>query len=187
MVAAAQLLAEAGYTLNEEDGLLYSGREPLAVRLVVNSDNDVRQAVADQMARALESLGVSVTVDHLPWNDYTAALAAGQFDLYIGEVRLTGDFDPSALLTGSLNYGGFYSEPLAQALLTWKAARGDARTQAAQALWAQFATDVPFAPLCFKRGSLLMRWGMAANLQPTRANPYYQIEHWTIVSTAEKK
>ena len=29
-------------------------------------------------------------------------------------------------------------------------------------------------------GSLLMRWGVASNLQPTRATPFYQIERWTI-------
>lgn len=179
MEAAAQLLADAGYVRNEEDGLLYRRRDPLAVTLVVNSDNDTRQAIAGQIADALEQLGVSVTVDRLPWNDYTAALASGRFDLYIGEVRLTGDFDPSALLTGELNYGGFYSEELALALAQWKGAQGEARAQAAQALWARFVQDAPIAPLCFKRGSLLVRWGMVSNLQPTRANPYYHIEQWT--------
>lgn len=178
--AAAQLLAEAGYTLNEEDGLLYSRNTPVEVTLLVNSDNDVRQAAARQLADALGSLGVTVTVSRLPWSDFTAALAAGEFDLYIGEVRLTGDFDPSVLLTGELNYGGFESEELALALAQWRAARGDARTQAANALWEQFVQTAPIAPLCFKRGSLLMRWGMASNVHPTRANPYYQIENWTI-------
>ena len=178
--AAAQLLAEAGYTLSEEDGLLYSRNTPVEVTLLVNSDNDTRQAVARQLADALGSLGVTVTVSHLPWSDFTAALAAGEFDLYIGEVRLTGDFDPSALLTGELNYGGFESEELTLALAQWRAARGGARPQAADGLWERFVQDAPIAPLCFKRGSLLTRWGMASNVQPTRANPYYQIENWTI-------
>ena len=178
--AAAQLLAEAGYTVGEEDGLLYSRNTPVEVTLLVNSDNDARQSVARQLADALAGLGVTVTVSRLPWSDFTAALAAGEFDLYIGEVRLTGDFDPSAILTGELNYGGFESEELTPALTQWRAARGDARTQAADDFWEQFVQVAPIAPRCFKRGSLLMRWGMASNVQPTRANPYYQIEQWTI-------
>ena len=178
--AAAQLLAEAGYTLNEEDGLLYNRKTPVKVTLLVNSDNDVRQAVARQFADTLAGLGVTVTVSHLPWNDFIAALAKGQFDLYLGEVRLTGDFDPSALLTGALNYGGFENEELTLALTRWRAARGTARTQAASALWEQFAREAPIATLCFMRGSLLIRWGIAFNLQPTRANPFYQMESWTI-------
>ena len=179
--AAAQLLAEAGYILSEEDGLLYNRYTPVEVTLLVNSDNDTRQAVARQLADALGALGVTVTVNHLPWDDFTAALTAGEFDLYLGEVRLPGDFDPSAVLTGELNYGGFESEELALALAQWRAARDDGRAQAASALWEQFVQTAPIAALCFKRGSLLVRWGMASNLGPTRANPYHQMENWTVL------
>lgn len=178
--AAAGLLAEAGYTVNEEDGLLYDRKDPVEVRLLVNSDNDVRQAVARQLSDALTQLGVTVTVVHLPWDDFTAALSAGEFDLYLGEVRLPGTFDPAAVLTGELNYGGFESEELTLALAQWQAARGNGRARAAAALWEQFVQDAPIATVCFKQGSLLMRWGMASNLRPTRANPFYQIDRWTI-------
>jgi len=181
--AAAGLLAQAGYERNEEDNLLYRRRAPLAVTVLVNSDNESRQAVAEALAQALTELGVSVTLNTLPWKDYTAALAAGRFDLYIGEVRLTGDFDSSPLLTGALNYGRYENWTLTQALWTWKSAQGEERGQAAQTLWAEFAQDAPIAPLCFKRGSLLVRWGMASNLQPTRSNPFYRMEEWTTASS----
>ena len=203
MDAAAQFLAEAGFTLSEEDGLLHDvdgllrdeeeddppldeDGQPLEeddlvkVTLLVNSDNDVRQAVARQLADALERLGVTVTVSSLAWNSYTAALAAGTFDLYIGEVRLTGDFDSGALLAGELNYSGLESEALADALVQWRATQGVWHTLAANTLWGQFVQDLPIAPLCFKRDSLLVRWGMASNVRPTRANPYYQMEQWLV-------
>lgn len=176
--AASALLEEAGWKKGE-DGLLHHGKAPAEITLLVNSDNDVRQAIAGRFVQALKELGVTVNIQRLPWSGYTAALAAGQFDLYLGEVRLTGDFDPAALLSGPLNYGGFYGEELSALLSAWRAARGEARTRAAEALWAQFAQDAPFAPLCFKRGSLLLRWGMASGLNPTRANPYYKMEQWT--------
>lgn len=179
---AAALLAQAGYERSEEDGLLYRRRAPLEVTLLVNSDNESREGSAKALAESLTALGVSVTLSTLPWSDYTAALSAGRFDLYIGEVRLTGDFDPSPLLTGALNYGGYSNWAAAQALTAWKAAQGAERTEAAKALWARLAEDVPIAPLCFKRGSLLVRWGMASNLQPTRANPFYRMEEWTTTS-----
>ncbi len=181
---AAELLAQAGYERNEEDQLLYYRRAPLAVTLLVNSDNESRQAVAAALGKALEGLGVSVTISTLPWKDYTAALSAGQFDLYVGEVRLTGDFDPSPLLTGPLNYGAGEDPELVQALAAWKPARGAARTEAGKALWGRFAQGAPIAPLCFKRGSLLVRWGMVSGLQPTRADPFYRMEEWTTAAQA---
>lgn len=181
LTSAAALLDEAGYTLNEEDGLRYHGRTALSVTLLVNSDNETRQGMAEQLAQGLEALGVTVTVDKRAWKDYTAALAAGTFDLYIGEVRLPGDFDPSALLVGELNYGGFENGELAQALAVWKASSGAARSAAAKQLWALLEQEAPIAPLCFKRESLLVRWGMVSDLQPTRANPFAGMENWTTV------
>lgn len=176
---AAELLAQAGYEKSEEDGLLYHGKAPLEVTLLVNSDNETRQGAAEALAGALGELGVSVTLDSQPWNGYLSALEAGRFDLYLGEVRLTGDFDPSSLLAGELNYGRYEDWELTQALSGWKAARGEERAQAAQELWTKFAQAAPIAPLCFKRGSLLVRWGMVSNLQPTRANPFHRMEEWT--------
>ena len=177
--SAAALLEEAGYVRSEEDGLLYRGDAPLSVTLLVNSDNETRQRMAEHLAGDLRALGVTVTVDRLAWKDYNAALASGAFDLYIGEVRLTGDLDPSPRLTGVLSFGGYAGEGLAQALSQWKAASGAARTESAQQLWELLEQDVPVAALCFKRGSLLVRWGMASNLQPTRADPFAHIEQWT--------
>lgn len=179
---AAGLLEQAGYQRSEEDGLLYHRRTPLEVTVLVNSDNESRQAVAEAVAEALAKLGVAAVVNSLPWDGYVSALAAGQFDLYLGEVQLTGDFDPSPLLTGPLNYGGYAGGELTQALGAWKAARGEARAQAAKELWARFAQDAPIAPLCFKRGSMLVRWGMVSGLRPTRANPFYCMEEWTTAS-----
>ena len=136
------------------------GSSPLRVTIAVNNDSAFKQSLAEFLAQCLESLGVTVTVDAMPWESYQSALASGQFDLYLGEVRMTGDFDPGELLTGSLNYGGYASQTMTELLSAWRGARGAARDRAASALWQAFAREAPIAPLCFKRGSLLVRWGM---------------------------
>lgn len=61
-----------------------------------------------------------MTVTALPWADYTAALAAGSFDLYYGEVRLTADWNLAPLLAtgGRLNYGGW--SPMRAATSFWR-------------------------------------------------------------------
>lgn len=177
MGAAAELLAQAGYVL-KEDGLLYSGRTALTLTLLVNSDNTRRVAVAELLADSLAELGVTVTVSKLPWQNYLAALEAGQFDLYLGEVRLTADFDVTELLTGGLNYGGYVSEELAAALAARRVSAGEGRRQAAAELWALFVQEAPAAPLCFTRSSLLVRWGVVGGLSPTWGDPFHGMEDW---------
>ena len=62
--------------------------------------------------------------------------------------------------------------------------RGAAREQVAGQLWQAFAQDVPLAPLCFKRGSLLLRWGTASGVQPTQADPFWNMEDWQITGAS---
>ncbi len=175
---AAELLDQAGYRLKEEDGLRYQGRTPLSVTLLVNSDNEAKQAVADLLAEELTALGVTVTVSKLPWKDYTAALKKGAFDLYLGEVRMTGDFDVTELLSGSLNYGGYDAAPLSELISTRKGYSGWVRSVACKDLWNAFVQEVPIAPLCFMRESLLVRWGAGVAPTPLRGNPFYGMENW---------
>ena len=177
MEATKAILEEAGYTYNEENQLVL-GRKLLSLTFVVNQDSLVKQAVADHIAQDLRELGIEVTVKKLDWVDYTAALAAGDFDLYLGEVRLTGDFDISSLVSGPLNYGGYWNEEVLALLQSWKAASGAGRMEAAEALYLAMAEDLPFAALCFKRNSRLVRGGMAEGLSPVRGNPFAGVESW---------
>lgn len=181
MDSAAQLLQDAGYT-KKADGLLYQGKSktPLTVTLLVNSDNTAKTAIAEQLAESLRSLGVTVNVKSLPWATYTAELAKGNFDLYIGEVRLTADFDITSLLSGSLNYGGYDLAPIAEQHAAWVSAQGESRTWLAKCFWLLFADEAPFAPLCFTEETMLVHWNSISNLSPIRTDPFYRMEGWVI-------
>lgn len=173
-----ELLAEAGW--NRSGDALVKGRQTLSLRLLVNQDNTYKVGIADYLASSLAQSGVAVTVEKLPWEAYTAALSKGDFDLYLGEVRLTADFDLSALLNpgGALNYGG-YSNATTTALLTsLRSAAGEARSAAASALAQDLAQQVPFAPLCFKNWSALVQWGQVSGITPTQQNLFYQFWNW---------
>ena len=78
--AAGELLTQAGYALGA-DGVRRRGSSPLRVTIAVNNDSAFKQSLAEFLAQCLESLGVTVTVDAMPWESYQSALASGQFDL----------------------------------------------------------------------------------------------------------
>ncbi len=46
--------------------------------------------------------------------------------------------------------------------------------------FAYFLQEMPFAPLCFKNGTMLSLWGHLQNASPVMDNLFYQLEDWTI-------
>lgn len=179
--AMEELLAQAGYEKNSE-GVWSSGRRTLSLTMVVSTGNTFRLSAAEYLASELTKAGIQVELQKLSWEEYLAALTAGDFDLYVGETLLTAAFDLSPLLQpgGTLNYGRYQSAQTSALLSAYQAAFGEARTAAAGALWDALAQEVPFSTLCFKNWSVLTHWGRVSGLTPTQQNLFYGLENWTI-------
>lgn len=165
-------------TAMEEAGL-NSGTER-SLTLLVNSENDFKLSVARYLAAALSVCDLKITVKALPWEEYLAAIAAGNYDLFYGETRLTADWDLTALLGsgGSLNHGG-YSDVLTDQLLANCLASAD-RSTAVNTLCARFQQQSPILPVCFKRTSVLTQSGVVEGLTPTAANPFHGLSSCVI-------
>lgn len=176
---AAQLLADEGWEPDEEGVLARDGNK-LELRLLVSSENTARAALAEQLAGELEALGIAVTVERLTWENFLRALERGEFDLFVAQVKLTADFDLTALLTGELNYGGLENGEIAVLLAELRAAEGAARRTAAHALYSRLVQDVPIVPVCFTRGTVLTQWGRLSGLTPVQGNPFYGMEDWVV-------
>ena len=162
-----------------ENILKLTGR-PL--KLLVNSENAARVSAAGRLAQQLNWTGLAVTVEKLAFEDYTAALEQGAFDLYLGEVVLSADFDLSLLLLpgAALNYGKWQNDDFASLLSQTRASQGVLRSIHSNHLWQLLSQEVPIAPICFKKGCLLTRWGRFSGAQPVRGNVFYHLEGWNI-------
>ncbi len=156
----------------------YTPEAPLI--LLVNEENSFKKAIADYLAESFTTVGLTIEVRSLPWVEYTAALAAGNFDLYYGEVRLSADWRLTSLLGtgGSLNYGR-WTNPQTDQLIAALGASED-RAAAMQALCAHLLTEAPILPLCFKSTSVLSQAGVLEGLTPTAAEPFYNLESFTV-------
>ena len=119
-------------------------------------------------------------MEALPWEEYLAALAAGEFDLYYGEVRLTADWDITDLVGtgGSLNYGG-YTNTVTDALLQSFASASD-RAYAARQLCTHLLGTAPIAPICFQQDILLTHDDVVSGMSPTATAVFFGLENWTI-------
>lgn len=143
--------------------------------LLVNEENSFKVSAAEYLAQTLSAAGVAIEVEALPWEEFTAALKAGDFDLYYGEVKLTADWDLRSLLAtgGSLNYGG-WSNATTDSLLAAYASATD-QESAMKNLCSHLQQQAPLIPVCFKSTSVLTQSGVVEGLTPTMTNPFYNL------------
>lgn len=93
-------MEEIGYNTKDEDGyLLNAAGQRIRLTLLCNLDNTARTAAAELLKEQLAAVGIEITVRTVNWNAYLSELSAGSFDLYIGEVKLQGNMNLSALVT----------------------------------------------------------------------------------------
>ncbi len=150
--------------------------------LIVNSESTFKTAFAGELEKELEAVGISVEVKKLAWGDFADALKNREFDLYLGEVKLTANFDLTELITeeGNLNYGGYSDNNLETRLTGFLTANREKRSDAARKLYQTVAEQAPIIPLCFKNNSVLTHWDPEVAITPTQQNLFYHFADWDL-------
>ena len=99
-------LDTAGYRVNS------SGKH-VVLSMLINSENASRKAAAELCAAQLKNVGIELRITEKSYADYISALAAGSFELYIGEIRVPANMDITALVLpgGSAAYGVVEQKP----------------------------------------------------------------------------
>lgn len=156
--------------------------QDLSLSLLVCSDSKQKTAVCNKLATDLGQIGIVVTVNALPWEEYMQALQIGNFDLYYGEVRLTADFDLAPMLTaeGSVNFGGVSNPIYAEAISAWLSADDNSRADACRAMLTTVVDNAPIIPICFEKHEVCAHRGVVGGLAPTQSNIFQDIQNWII-------
>ena len=147
--------------------------------LLVNEENAFKCSVAEALCRQLSTDALDVTLKILPWESYLFALQSGNFDLYLGEAKLTVDWNAASLIgsAGNLNYGGYADAKMDELLSAFLACENETT---AKAYLRYFAQTAPIAPIAFKSVSTQISAGLAENVRPTASNPFYNLDRWTL-------
>ena len=84
------------------------GNEGSEVVFLVNSDDSMRVRAARSIGQMLEQGGLKVTMKEVSGKAYTYAFTAKEFDLYLGQTKLSANMDLSAFFSssGALSKGG---------------------------------------------------------------------------------
>ena len=125
------------------------GFPPRTLTILVSESDSFKVSIADYLSRTLSGGALTIKVRALPWNDYLTALQNGNFDLYLGEVRLTADWDISPLVRtgGALNYGGYADEQCDTLLDTFLQSESE---ETARTLYRYLDQSAPIAPIAFE-------------------------------------
>ena len=149
----------------EEEGLVGA-----SVTLLVNRDDPLRLRVAQDIAQMLTAAGLVVTIPEKSGQDYLNALAWGNFDLVLGQTKLSPNMDLTAFFAedGVLNFGR----------LTDVAANAMCREALAdkgnyQTLHRQVMEDGRLCPILVRSDAIYGRRGYFTDLSPSRDHIFY--------------
>ncbi len=168
---AVALLREAGY--NSDKGKA----KTLNLTLLVNEENAFRAAAAEHVQAQLKAAGVTVTVKSAAFSEYQSLLKKGDFDLYLGDVRLSANMSLTPFFSGDASYG-VHKGAAADAYTAFVGGEGTL-----DAFLAAFAADAPYIPLCWRDGAAAYDRAIP-HVMPAPYDIYADIENWG-VTTAE--
>lgn len=144
--------------------------EDNSIILLVNRDDPLRLRSAQAIAEMLTAGGLSVTIPEVSGEDYYNALEWGEFDLVLGQTKLSANMDLSAFFAegGSLNYGGITD--VAALAMTERALENSGNYQS---LHKMVMEDGRLCPILVRSYAVYGRRGLFPGLTPARDNVFF--------------
>lgn len=146
----------------------------ITLTLLVNQENPVRNNVAKYLASCFNKTGINVTVKSVPYEEYESLIKSGNFDMYLGEVRLSNNMDISPLLAagGTAAFSTVPNSSTLSAFNDWRNGYKDIAYVADT-----FEAEMPFIPLCYRTGLTSYTKGLTG-VQSMDNDVFFNFEKW---------
>ncbi len=192
-------LDKIGYNNLDKKGYLCSsaGVHP-TFSLLVNSENPSRVSAAELIAKQLREAGIEINVVKKPYSQYVDDLAAGRFDLYLGEINVLFNMDMSALCLagGSAAYG--ITPPVTETEGDGEKSAESVETAAAASensavrniidgyhsgqngiteVAGTLLTEMPQIPVCYRQGIFFYSTDIKSKVNSYASDIYFSIEN----------
>ncbi len=175
---AENILEEAGYVYAYSHNLYRSKNfDFLEMTLLVCSDTPAKLTVAEEIKKSLNSIGIDLKIEAKEYSEYISALKRGEFDLYIGEIKLGANMDLSPFFAkdGSANYGIDTSSVTAAAYFDFAKGVIDIST-----FVQVFDSELPFIPLCYRDGMSYFSRELSYEGSTNEYEPFRNIYSWEV-------
>lgn len=161
------------YSYNQEDfkNLVSNhGAVGWTIRLLVNAGDSLRVKVAQEIGRMLNASGLIVSVVAVDADTFNHMLKTGDFDLYLGQTKLSPNMDISAFFSenGSLCFGG--TADITAYNMCLQALENEGNYYA---LHQTVMDNALICPLLFRSYAVYAARGLVTQLQPARDNLFF--------------
>lgn len=178
-LSALEYLSQIGYNRLNDDGLITNGWYTIDLKLIVNKENEQRVRLAQAIADNMLSAGLNVSVVTLSFKDYKTALQNGDYDLYLGEVRLTNDMSLSEIFGGYVYYqtiNSFGIDQTNESRAAYKQLTSGEIT--IEEFCDVFMQSCPFVPVCFRSGVAIFSRELGGTGELFAGDVFYGISEW---------
>ena len=141
-----------------------------SVRLLVNKDDSVRLQAARKVAQMLTDCGLTVELLEHNYTDYRAVLRDGNFDLYLGQTKLSPNMDLTAFFQegGALSWGG-----MANATCLDMCQEALENSGNYYNLHQMILRNGQLIPVLFRSYAVYADRGIGSGMEPSRDNVFY--------------
>ena len=163
-----KLASQYGYAPEKlTDAVAAAELESNAVTLLVNLGDGRRIRAAKALAQMLNACGLQVTVSALGGTSYTNALSKGNYDLHLGQTKLSSNMDltPFFSTEGSLSFGSL-SDPICYSLCQ----EAMANFGNYYSLHRTVMDDGMLCPILFRSYAIYVERGVIDTLYPAKDN-----------------
>ena len=133
--------------------------------------------LAKDFRKSLESIGINVELQEKEYSEYIESLRKGEFDLYIGEIKLSPNMSLSPFFSenGSASYGIDTKSVTAKAYYDFAKGAIDIST------FVQiFDGALPFIPLCYRDGMAYYSRELSYEGTVNEYEPFGNVYSWEV-------
>ena len=151
------------------DAVSASGVYNTEVVFLVNSDDSLRVRAARSISQMLADCGMTVVMKEVPAKDYQQALKMKEYDIYLGQTKLSPNMDLSHFFSasGKLNYGALDDANAYTLCLSALENRGNYYT-----LYKTVMDEGLLCPILFRSYAIYATRGTITTLTPSRDNVF---------------
>ncbi|MCR4594964.1 MAG: hypothetical protein K5761_07915 [Clostridiales bacterium] len=166
---AERIIDSCGYTYYAGKALT-NGAYVLSFSLIVNKDNTYRLNTAHEIADRLNEAGFYIEVKPLSFSDYKERVESGNYDLYLGEIKLDTSFSLSPFFEKDGTVSNGISKKVSKDYYKMRSG-----SKSEEYFIKAFVSDYPFVPICFRKGYVLYANGLPDDFERAPYDIYYNV------------